>query len=531
MSKLGNKPYPLYNVENIKTLCDLVDLCENKYSSLKAFWFADSKAVTTEISYGRFASDVKSLASYLDVTHKGKHIGIYGENCYEWILAYMAAVYCGAVAVPIDKELDAVNAEKRLRDADCVVVFRSKAYQQEVKQMNKEGLTVYGFEEIPGLIKNGEKRNENYGVTPGDLAAIVYTSGTSGESKGVMLTHENLASDAVDSSRNLFVPSGTILLLPLHHSFGMMSGVFCQLLMGYPVFINQSLRYLQRDIMLAQPRFLTLVPLLADAIYKNIFDQAEKKGKTRKLNSALKLSKFLLGIGIDIRRLLFFDVIKGLGGELEMVITGGSSIRREVFEGLDAFGIKMINGYGITECSPIVATTRNKHYNFPSVGCVVPGTEAVVDNDSGNEDGEILIKGPIVFSGYYKDTEATEAAFSDGWFRTGDLGHIDEHGFLSITGRLKNLIITQNGENVSAEELEDLILMIGEVNEVVVRAEDDVIIAEIYSEKGIGEEKIKSDIDKAVREINHTLPAYKQISRIEFRDIEFPKTTTRKIKR
>ena len=520
---LKNVDYPLYKVENIKTLKDLITLSEGKYAKNKAFWFADRKAVITEITYADFARDTKKLSSYLQsIGCKGNNIAVYGENSYEWILSYFAAVCSANVIVPIDKELGGTEAGALIKRAECKVVFYSENYSDEIKEADLPAeiktVCMSEFSDLPF---------EEFGdteINPDDLAAIVYTSGTTGISKGVMLTHGNLARDAADSCSNLFVPNGTILLLPLHHTFGMMAGVLCQLLLGYPVFINQSLKYLKRDIEIAKPRHLSVVPLIIEVLYKNIWESAKKQNKDKALRTLVKFSNILLKLGIDLRKKLFKSVIDGLGGNLEMLISGGAAISSELIDGIGAFGIKMINGYGITECSPIVATTRNKHENFPSVGCVVPECEVKITDKDENGIGEIYIKGAIVTKGYFKDDVETSRAFDGDWFKTGDLGYFDEQNFLYITGRKKNLIILPNGKNVSPEELEALIVLIENVDEVIVFEENGFITAEIYAEN-------RSGIEDKITELNKTLPLYKQIAKVKFRNEEFEKTTTKKIKR
>ncbi len=519
---MKNINYPLYEVEELKTLQDLLFLCKTKYADKKAFWFADRKENITEIKYSQFAGDTEKLIAFLrSCGYDGCNVAIYGENSYEWILSYFAAVCSGNVAVPIDKELSGSEAGALIKRAECKIVFYSKNYSDEIEEAQLGDIKAVCMSEFAAL---EEKAAEDIEIKPDDLAAIVYTSGTTGISKGVMLTHGNLARDAVDSCKNLYVTEGTILLLPLHHTFGMMAGVLCQLLLGYPVFINQSLKYLKRDIALSKPRHLSVVPLIIESLYKNVWENAKKQNKDKALKNLVKFSNAMLKIGIDLRRKLFKSVIDGFGGNLEMLISGGAAISSELIEGISAFGIKTINGYGITECSPIVATTRNRHNNFPSVGCVVPGCEVkIVDKDSDGI-GEIYIRGEIVTKGYFKAEEETARAFDGDWFKTGDLGRFDENNFLYITGRKKNLIILPNGKNVSPEELEAMIILIENVDEVIVYEDGGLITAEIYAENRDG-------IEEKITELNKTLPLYKQIAKTKFRTEEFEKTTTKKIKR
>ena len=519
---MKNKPYPLYQTNHIDTLQDLLLLCKTKHSDKKAFWYADRKGSITEISYAQFVRDTETVISFIQSQHIEKSgIGIYGENSYEWIVAYFAAVCSGNFAVPVDKDLPVNEAKDILDRADCKLMFFADNYSDEVSQMQlieTASVNMNSFNNMEYSEPAPVEIHEN------DLAAIVFTSGTTGKSKSVMLTHKNIAADAENSEKILDVPEGTILLLPLHHTFGMMAGVICQLLLGFPVFINQSLRFLKRDIELAKPGHLAVVPLIIESLYKSIWDNAKKSGKEKLLKRMVSISNALLKIGIDLRRVLFKSVIDGLGGNLKILISGGAPISADLINGIESFGIKPINGYGITECSPIVSVTRNKHSNFPSTGCVIPCCEVKIINPDENGIGEICVKGDTVSQGYYDSPEATAESFKDGWFITGDLGYTDKDGFLYICGRKKNLIILSNGKNISPEELECLVSEIENVDEVIVYGENDLITAEIYAED-------RSGIEDGIDALNKTLPMYKQIQKIKFRDSEFEKTTTKKIRR
>lgn len=356
------------------------------------------------------------------------------------------------------------------------------------------------------------------------MCSIVFTSGTTGDPKGVMLSHNSLIRDAIRSAQNLYAPEGTVSILPLYHTFGWMSCVLDQVILGHGVYIIGSLKRIMDDIKFAKPKHVSVVPMVISAMYNGIWDNAKKQGKEKKLKAIIKISNTLRLVGIDLRRKLFKQIYEGFGGNIEMLISGGSAIDEKYIKGFDDLGIKLTNGYGITELSPIVATMRNKHFAIGSVGCVNPGIDCRI------VDGEIYLKGETLFFGYYKDEKATSEAFDGEWFKTGDLGYLDKDGLLYITGRKKNLIILSNGKNVSPEELESKIYeYITAVKEVLVYAENDSIIAEIYidPEKSFSEESVK----EKVLEMCRKLPPYKQIAETRFRNTEFPKTSTKKIKR
>jgi len=524
---MSNKPYPYYDVPNVKTLKELIKLCEDKYADRRVFWYADNKGNTTEVKYSQYVQSVNRLGAYLmSKKAKGTHIALYGENSCSWVVAYFAVVCGGNVIVPVDKELSPAEASDIIKRSNSEILFYSDNYSSEVEEMDIEGVEKINLKDIDKLGDDSLLADfAKVEVTPDDLASIVYTSGTTGKPKGVMLTHGNFASDTVNASANLFIQNGTVLLLPLHHTFGLVAGITCMFLRGYSVFINQSLRFLVRDLQIAKPKHMSVVPLIIETLYKRIWETAEKENKAGLLRILIKISNALLKVGIDLRKQLFASVRKAFGGELEILISGGAAIAPEVINGIAAFGIKTVNGYGITECSPIVSTTRNKHNNFPSVGSVIRDCEVKIVNPDSDGNGEIYVRGSIVTKGYYMDEKANAESFEDGWFKTGDIGCFDKEGFLCITGRKKNLIILSNGKNISPEELEFLVQKIDNVLEVVVYAEDGLITAEIFAEDRTG-------IEEAVlSELNKTLPTFKQIQKVKFRDVEFEKTSTKKIKR
>lgn len=521
---MRNKSYPYNNVYELKSFKELVCRSAEKYADDVAFWYR-KKNDSVKIDFKTVKSDVEALGTYLvsNGYKEGTHIALLGENSYMWVVAYLAVVCSGNIIVPLDKESSKDDIGKFLKMSDTDIIIHSDLYSEEaefdgITSLNMDNFDQY-IEEGRILIENGDSSFSDYEPDTSQTRAIVFTSGTTSEPKGVMLTEKNIVSDIIVSLRNLRVPKGTIGLLPFYHTFGFMACVLCQMHIGSPVFLTGSLKRVLDDIKYCKPRHIAVVPMLLITMYNRVWETAKSGGKDKLLKVLIKISNALLKIGIDLRRKLFKTVIDAFGGELEMLITGGSGIDEKYIKGFRDFGINVINGYGITECSPIVATMRNKHFAPASVGSVQPGLDARIVN------GEVQIKGPTVFSGYYKNEAATAEAFDDGWFKTGDLGYLDDDGLLYITGRIKNLIILSNGKNVSPEELESILAdKIANITEVVVYAENDLITAEIYAEDTNG---IKDGID----EINKTLPAFKQIQKVVFRDTEFEKTTTKKIKR
>lgn len=525
---MKNRKYPYYSVPEPTDLKDLVNYCAEHYQDKKAFWYREKKKEIT-VSFRQLQEDINAFGTYLsDIGMQHKHIAVLGENSYAWIVAYFAIVNSGGVVVPIDNQNTVESIQKLIKKADVTLLIHSENYSEEAAQCDTQTLCLNDLQnfifEGKQLLVRGNRSFIDHNIDREKLCSIVFTSGTTSEPKGVMLNHRSLIRDAIVSSMNLFVPEGTVCLLPLYHTFGFMAGVLCQMLKGYPVYINTSLRRVLDDIKYAAPKHISVVPMLLGVIYDRIWDNVRSSGKEKIFKTMITISNWLEQCGIHIKRKLFKQVYDAFGGKLEMLISGGSLIDEKYIKGFRDIGIKVTNGYGITECSPIVATTRNKHFAPKSVGAVQPGIDCRIKN------GEVQLKGETLFLGYYKDATATAEAFDGEWFKTGDLGYLDEDGLLFITGRIKNLIILSNGKNVSPEELETLLLQrIPEIKEVVVYGENDRITAELYLNPDLQADA--ESVKTRISELNVSLPNHKQIANVKFRDSEFPKTTTKKIKR
>ncbi len=533
------KEYPWYDAPMIENLRHLIEYAAENYGEAPAFTFERNGEDIT-VDFIQLKNDIYALGTYFYSLgmKKGEKIAVIGENSYEWIVTYFAAVNGSKVIVPIDKELGAAEIANLIKscEAKAFVYADSKSkIIEEAKEMMPSvefyvPMTDFGDIIAKGneMIDGGNDEFENNVIDVNALCTLIYTSGTTGTPKGVMLCQRNLAYDMVHSCRTFLEPPGTVVVLPFHHTFGFMAGILCQIHRGYPVYINSNLRNVLSDIKKAKPAHICVVPLFVETFYKSLWKTVRKQKKEKLLKTMIKISNALRKVGIDLRKVLFQSVKDGFGGNLEMIIAGGAPLDLKYAKGFEDLGISLINGYGITECSPIVSLDRNKKYKFGAAGIPVPGTQIEIYNPNEDGEGEIIVKGDHVMMGYYNNPEATEAAFVDGWFRTGDIGTIDEDGFVHITGRIKNIIILSNGKNVYPEEIETVVLQKVEgVNEIVVYGEDDVICAEIYTETPEEKERIKKD----VQDLNAILPPMKQIKRISFRDTEFEKTTTKKIKR
>jgi len=538
---MKNKKYPFYNIESINNLKELINLIAEKYGDNPAVTFERDNNIIN-ISYRQLKSDIEALGTaFWDLGIQNEKIALIGENSYEWILTYFAAVNGGNIIVPLDRDLPEADIKNLIDDSETKTFVYSDSFSdiQEYLRDNNANINNYiNMNNIAGmidkgslLIKNGDRRVVDYNIKNHDFATLIYTSGTTGVAKGVMLSHFGFARDIVASCQSVKLTGSNLLVLPLHHSFSFTGCILYMLLSGSEIIINKSLKRITQDLLKYKPHNIFLVPLFVETFYKKIWDGAQSKNKDGLLKKLIGISNILLKTGIDLRRVLFKSILKEFGGNLELIVTGGAPIDAKYIKGLRDFGIMTLNGYGITECSPVVCVNRNNYFRDGSVGPIFPCCEAKIAEPDENGHGEIYIKGDIVMLGYYKNEQATKNAFDGEWFKTGDIGYIDGDGFLFISGRKKNLIILNNGKNVYPEEIEFALLnQISYVKEVVVYAEDNAITAEMFLDTENNPD-CAANIDGDILKLNRTLPVYKNIAKTIIRDTEFPKTTTKKIKR
>lgn len=531
---MKNKPYPYYEIETYETFEQLLTLVKNKYGNKILFRTKKRKNEET-VTYNRLYDDVLKLSAYFGNTYgTGQKIAVVGENSYQWILTYFAVVCSGNVIVPLDKELASADIADLLNDCESKILVHSDDYDDIADDVPKiiPDFKAIAMSELNPIISSIE--NASFAVTtPDDLAIIVYTSGTTGKSKGVMLSQRNICADMCCCCKTFYFEGRTLALLPLHHTFAMLVNVLLGIYYGVEILICPSLKNVMADINDFKPTWLSVVPMIVEKVDKGILDKIEKGGKTKIVGIMSKVSNALCAIGIDLRKKLFSSVRNGLGGELEFIISGGAPIDQIIIDRFNTYGITLLNGYGISECSPVVSVNRRYHYRAGSVGQPLYGVNVMIDNPNENGEGEVCVKSDIVMKGYYNMPEETEAVMKDGWFHTGDIGKIDNEGFIYITGRLKNLIILSNGKNVSPEELETLIGRISGVAEVLVYSDNSKLIAEIYADEEFRatQSDIQAYFDEQIDKLNDTLPPYKAIAKVIIRDTEFEKTTTKKIKR
>lgn len=471
----------------------------------------------------------------------GKKIAIIGENCFEWMIVYYATLVGGNITVPMDCKLPAEDLADQLIRCDCDALVYTKKFASMAEDFkNDSSIPAMQYFDISKdynelikegneVIANGDLSFENAEVKPEDLACIAYTSGTTAKSKGVMLTHKNIASNCSSACR-AHTGRHAIGFLPLNHTYAWVSALFSSYILTEWGYLCDGIGNIQGDLKKYQPYNFSGVPLVVETIYDRIWKTARKTGREDILKKGLKISNTLMKLGIDRRRKIFKTIIDNLGGNLNMIVCGGANLDPKYEKGMHDFGIEIYNGYGMTECSPAITCNRPGKTKFGSVGVPLDCCEIKINNPDEEGVGEIYVKGTNVMVGYYNEPEATAAAFDGEWFKTGDHGRIDEDGFLFIVGRKKNLICLSNGKNVSPEELEDKLSRIDYVKEVLVYEENKKIVAEFF----LNEEdypdaraKLKGDVD----EFNRNMPIFKNVNKIKIRDDEFPKTTTLKIAR
>lgn len=536
---MKNRPYPYYDIADVHTLCELIDYGEKAGAERTIFYTGAHD--DCPVSFREFAGKVRCFGAFLrSQGFRGKNIALLGENSSLWCLSYFAVTNSGNAVVPLDRNLPREELAEQIAGCDCCAVFYSDRCSNLIDSLRSTGMLppdirFYSVSSPETYIEEGRRllQNDPFAyraeVTPDTLACIVYTSGTSGKSKGVMLTHGNLASDVVATCQ--CVTAGHVqIFLPLNHTFSWASAMFAAFLYGVDAHISENLHHVMRDIVRNKPQNISAVPMMVEMIRNAIRTGARKQCRERKLNRTIRLSRFLMAVGIDARRRLFRSVHESLGGNLETVICGGAALDESIERDLYDMGIQVICGYGITECSPVVAVNRNRDFRFGSVGKPLPCNRVVIHEPDADGIGEIYVSGSNVMKGYYKDSEATAEAFDGVWFKTGDYGRMDADGFLYITGRKKNMIILSNGENVSPEELELKLVRFDYVKEVAVYEEDRTVTAEFYlDEEHFPDAKARLEAD--VRDFNRRMPSARNIRRIKVRTTPFEKNTTMKIKR
>lgn len=554
-----NKNYPLNEVKKVDSVKDLMRQATEEAGDKIAFMYKEGKE-NIEVTYAKFQEDTIALGTAItELGLNDKHIACIGDNSYKWLTTYLTVLKSDGVFVPVDKELPIEDIINILKSSDSEILFYAEKYEKYVEQILREATNIkflIGFsrkEESNNVlsydrfIEDGRKSfnagNQKYlklKSDPNSLKLLVYTSGTTGMAKGVMLTENNLISCVYYGLQVATVYSRCLSVLPYHHTYEGVAGILVALHHHSTICINDSLKNVLKNLQFYKPDYIYVVPAFAELFYKKIISNAKENKKYGIMKTMIVVSNALRKIGIDVRKKLFKDVHNAFGGNLREIVCGGAPIRPEVGKFFEDIGIDLLNGYGITECSPLVSVNRPYFNDCRTVGVVLPCCEVKIVNPDEDGNGEVHVKGKIVMLGYYNDEERTNEVLKDGWFNTGDYGNINEKGQLSITGRKKNLIVLNNGKNVFPEEIEAYVARVPYVQEVVVRGikEDGREVglqAEVFLNqdmvKSMGIEDVHETLKKDISNVTKELPVYKKITDIKIRENEFVKTTTNKIKR
>ena len=550
--------FKIYEIEDLK---DMLEKTAVKNSTKTAFKVKKLNGKIINKSYIDFKNDVQSLSTKLiEMGMQNQRIAVMGKNSYLWAISYLAATIIGIV-VPIDKEASKENVKEFLNVSNSKAIIADDKYLNEIfefkselknetmlidmqntsKYMNLSDLIADGKK----LIDDGNSEYESIKINPDEMKILLFTSGTTGNSKAVMLSHKNICSNIVSIASIVKVDNATRVLsiLPLHHTYECTIGYLLVVYGGGTICYCEGLRYITKNIQEYQPTFILCVPLLLENVYKKVI-------KTLKSSLPEKYtkeeSKIIDNLPFYLKGIVKKKVKKSLGGKIKTFIVGAAAIKPDLVEAFFKLGIKVLQGYGLTECAPLVAGNNDFYYKASSCGMPIPNVEYKIDNPNDEGVGEIIVKGPNVMLGYYENEEATKNVLKDGWFHTGDLGYVDDEEFLYISGRSKNMILTKNGENIYPEEIENILndddlieesLVIGTSN-----GKDDVqvkakifpnieAIKEYLGNKFPTKEEISKILNEAVKKANEKLPNFKHIKSFKIMDEDFERTTTNKVKR
>ena len=558
-----NKNAPYNEVREITDLKDMLESSCKLYGDKVAFLRKEKVGGPyKEITYNQLKEDVDALGTALiDMGLKDKNIVIIGENRYEWAVAYLAVVNGVGTVVPLDKELPEAEIEGLITRAKVSAIIYSNRKKEQIDNICKKvsidkciGMDDDQEITMKSLIEKGkelmkvDKRFIEAKIDAKKPSIILFTSGTTSQSKGVLLSHHNIVYDMMCGCKSILVePEDRFFsVLPLHHTYECTAGFLIPLYRGASVAYCEGLRYIAKNMQESQPTMMLAVPAIFENIYGKIWENIRKQGKEKTVKTMEKLSWWLFDkAGIDVRGIIFKQIHANFGGKLRIGIVGAAAMNPDVIKGYRKLGIHMIQGYGLTEAAPLAALNRDAYYNDKSAGREVPGISLKIDSPNEEGIGEICVKGDNIMLGYYENEEATNESIIDGWLHTGDLGYINEEGFLFITGRLKSVLITKNGKNVYPEEVEAIINKSLLIKESMIYQKDnkdgdDTFIAAIivpdfeYIKDNIGElseEELKEKLWEEVKKANSELVGYKHVKEIKVREKELEKTTTLKIKR
>ena len=560
---------PIHKFEKFEDLKDMLKKSGEMYGNRPAYIYkTEQEGKFREITHKEFREEINALGTALiNLGLKNKRIAVISENRYEWGMAYLATVCGTGVVVPLDKSLPDNEIESLIMRSEVEAIFYSNKYNEIMEKLNNEGKTqikyfismdldekqdnTYSQKELvkqgKELLDNGNREFLDAKINREEMSIMLFTSGTTAQSKAVMLSHKNIVSNLMDIAATIKIDENDRFLsfLPLHHTFECTVGFLYPMSKGSTIAFCEGIKHIADNISEFKISAMISVPILYENIYKRLIKAIEKQGKLEKVKKGIKITQFLLKFKIDIRRKVFSEIHQKFGGKLRLLVAGGAALDPEAEKGFNELGIRMLQGYGLTETSPVIAAEDDKYTRLGSIGKAFPSLEVKLEDVNEEGIGELVVKGPTTMLGYYNNEEATkETIDSEGWLHTGDLARIDKDGFIFISGRKKFIIVLKNGKNIYPEELETIVNKIDGVKESFVYGmpEDDgdyTICVKIQYDKNIvkekynveEEEQIKDALWQEIKRINKTMPAYKYIRGISITEEDFIKTTTKKIKR
>ncbi len=565
-----NENRKVYEPRVIKNYREMIEYSTKNYSDKIAYKYkknGDLKSVEyVEKTYEQVGKDIKAFST--ELLNKGlenKRIVLIGNNRYEWCISYLAVTSGNMIVVPLDKALPDNEIENLVTRSEAEVAIFDKKYLDVMKKLKNEKEVnlqmlicmdnikdneVDRFtdllEEGEDLIKNGDDRYDKMEINPEKMSIMLFTSGTTNIPKAVMLSQKNICANLSDfASWVRLYPTDTLLsFLPIHHTFECTVTFLYGFYSGCTVAFCDGLKYIQKNLAEYKVSVFVAVPLVMETMYKKIQKAIKDQGKTKLINRMIKISNGLLKCKIDLRKVIFKQILDNLGGNIRLVLYGSAPMDKETIIGFNNFGIELVQGYGLTETSPVIAAESDKEKKPGAVGLALPSLNVKIDEPDENGEGEILVKGPSVMMGYYNNDEENRKAFKDGWFKTGDYGYMTDDGFIYVTGRKKDIIVLQNGKNVYPQEIEFLINKLPYVTESLVyqrgkNKTDTMLCAKIVYDKDLIRENLGEKTEKEyqeiiwqkIKEINKELPVFKHIKKITITTEPLIKTTTQKVKR
>ena len=550
--------FKTYKIEDLK---DLLIKTTEKNKNKVAFKVKEPSGLIIIKTYSDFKNDVSALATRLiDMGLKNKRIAIMGKNSYGWATSYLAATIIGVV-VPIDKESSIENVKEFLITSKAEAIIADtkfldnileikNSFNKDLKLIDIQNASKYEklsnlIDQGKMLISNGNNEFENIEINPDEMKILLFTSGTTGNSKAVMLSHKNICANIISVASIVKVDNTTSVLsiLPLHHTYECTLGFLLVLYGGGNIAYCDGLRYITQNIQEYKPTFILCVPLLLEKVYKKVIATLKQSLPSKYTSED---DKIIEKLPFYLKYIVKRKIKKSLGGRIRTFIVGAAAIKPEIVDNFFGIGIKVLQGYGLTECSPLVAGNNDFYYKAKSCGMPIPNVEYKIVNPNKEGVGEIIVKGTNVMLGYFEKPEETAKVLKDGWFYTGDLGYMDDEDFLYISGRNKNMILTKNGENIYPEEIENILndsdlieeaLVIGTSNgkdDVQVKAKifpNKDAIKEYLGSKKISKEEINKVMEELVKKVNKKLPNFKHIKSFKIMEEDFERTTTNKVKR